>query len=652
MPKKYIQLLLSINFCLTAVATATGSDAGSDDSFVMVPNPEITKAADTYWADEEHNWEMDGYPDLLPQDQASSFESPVEFRDQFCHIWQRLEKINEIYSSELLQEAILQHQENLENPTSYNESNPQQDLTQNILVQFSDFYIDLEALSKYQLEEELDEDAQALLNGQFAEICKCVDRIYNLYKKKALSKNDQFFLYHQLKELLDFSQSFLAQDSSSLHNATPVNELSNGTLHFVKRATRATDLIDEFSSTLISDEFSSTEIELKDQFNQIWDRLDEINAIHRSETFQRLISHHRDAKMSYNESLEEVSRETLENQLSQLNKVLEACYQYQSKEKLDEGSRAKLGIRFGQIKRCLSTIHEIYESKKESLSKKEKAFLRDQSEELNNFSHDLITLAPLQSEKESLSRREKAFLKGPLEDFNNFSYNLITPPPLQTDEVGLNSSDRIQTSLDSCKEEDSLIYPQYEYIINGQEANISELLTSSKTQSAIENQFLYFNQDEKLIEIRHIESPEDEEHVIYTTTWRIRPADVDLVKDWEERDPITIDKTPIYSKYTMRGEKLDYTLTNQKRSVRANFVCKSSNRNIYTIQSIDYFENIVVLKNGGCLFVVEGDLGKWHAGDIVILQTDGPVTDTNNTHRLFNKTRGHEEVWILLKKKF
>jgi len=605
MPKKYIQLLLSINFCLTAVATATGSDAGSDDSFVMVPNPEITKAADTYWADEEHDWEMGGYPDLLSQDQASSFESSVEFRDQFYHIWDRLKKINEIYSSELLQEAILQHQENLKSPTSYDESKSQQDLTHNILIQFNDFYIDLEKLSKYQLEEELDEDAQALLNGQFAEICKCVDRIYDLYKKKALSKNDQFFLYHQLKELLDFSQSFLAQDSSSLRNTTPVNELSNGTLHFAKRAT-----------DLTSDEFSSTEIELKNQFNQIWDHLDEINAIHRSETLQRLISHHRNAEMPYNESLEEVSREILENQLSQLNKVLEACYQYQSKEK---------------------------------------PFLRDQSEELNNFSHDLITLAPLQSEKESLSRREKAFLKGPLEDFNNFSYNLITPPPLQTDEVGLNSSDRIQTSLDSCKEEDSLIYSQYEYIINGQEANISELLTSSKTQSAIENQFLYFNQDEKLIEIRHIESPGDGEYVdpqTYTTTWRIRPADVNLVKDWKEQDPIIVEKTPIYSKYTMRGEKLDYTLTNQKRSVRANFVCKSSNRNIYTIQSIDYFENIVVLKNGCCLFVVVGDLGKWHAGDIVILQTDGPVTDTNNTHRLFNKTRGHEEVWILLKKEF
>ena len=102
----------------------------------------------------------------------------------------------------------------------------------------------------------------------------------------------------------------------------------------------------------------------------------------------------------------------------------------------------------------------------------------------------------------------------------------------------------------------------------------------------------------------------------------------------------------------MRGEKLDYTLTNHKKSVRANFVCKSSNENTYTILSIDYLENIVVLKNGPCLFVQGGDLKEWHAKDTVVLQRSGSVTDTNNPHVLINKTRGSKEVWVFLKKKF
>ena len=346
--QKYIQLLLSINFCLTAVATATGSDAGSDDSFVVIPDPEITKADDTYYADEEHDWkiDMDTHPEV-GQDQASNFDPSVELRNQFSHIWHRLKKIHEIYPSELLQRALLQYQDNLEDPVSYDESKPQQDLTHNILVQFTNFY--------------------------------------------------------------------------------------------------------------------------------------------------------KDGKVSYDESLGEVSKETLEHQFTQLNQFLEVCSQYQPKEELNEESRAKLAShQFNWIKHCLSIIHRIYDSEKESLSKKERAFLRDQLEELCNFFYNFITENSLQ-----------------LEDLHRFSYDFTAPPSLQT-EVGLHSLDRIQALLDSCKEEDSLIYPQYEYIINSQEANMSDLLTSSKTHNAIENQFLYFNKAEGLIEIQHTE---DGEHVeLYTTT--------------------------------------------------------------------------------------------------------------------------------------
>ncbi|KAG6559744.1 hypothetical protein RHABOEDO_000955 [Candidatus Rhabdochlamydia oedothoracis] len=606
MPKKYTQLLLSINICLTAVATATGSDASSNDSFVVVPDHEISKASDTYWANEEHDRK---YPEITSQDQDPNFDPSVELSNQFYHIWHRLEKINKIYPSELLQRALLQHQENLENPIPYDASKSQQDLTHDILVQFIDFYDDLEALSKYQFKEELDENLQVVLKIQFAEICKCVNRVHDLYKEKALSKSDQLFLSHQLKELLVFSQSFLAEDSSISSNTTA---LSNETLYLVKKDTDAT-------SKPFPDESSPTKVELDNQFNQIWDCLDEINTIHQSELLQSLISHHRDVEIPYDESLEEVSKEILENQFIQLYKSLAICSQHEPREGLGEESRLKLDIQLDQIKRCLNTIYMIYNSKKEFLSKEEKAFLRDQLEELHNFSCNFIRQNSLQEEN--------------------------------IDKVELSSLDKIQALLNSCEEENSLIYPQYEYIINSQKANISNLLTSSKTESTIENQLLYFNKAEGLMEIQHTELSEDGEYAEpYTTTWKIRPADINLVKDWKEQDPITIDNTNIFSKYTMRGEKLDYTLTNHKKSVRANFICKSSNKNTYTILSIDYLENIVVLKNGPCLFVQDGELKEWHIKDVVILQRSGSVIDANNPHELINKTRGNKKTWVSLKK--
>ena len=69
MPKKYIQLLLSINFCLTAVATATGSGAGTS---------------------------------TMPLEE--SFMQDAKY--QFDQIWSCLEEINAIYQYQPLQEFI------------------------------------------------------------------------------------------------------------------------------------------------------------------------------------------------------------------------------------------------------------------------------------------------------------------------------------------------------------------------------------------------------------------------------------------------------------------------------------------------------------------------------------------------------------------
>ena len=276
MPKKYIQLLLSINFCLTAVAIATGSDAGSDDSFVVIPDHETSRTYgdDIDSEDEEDNGVADTAPRATRQDlepsnfepsnfEPSNFEPSIEaeLNNQFYHIWHRLEKINEIYPSELLQRFISEHQQRI--PVQYDESKLQKDLIQDITVQFIQLYHNLQALSKYQLKEDLDESSKAMLDTQFMEVYKCVDEIHNLYQsKRPLSKNDQLFLNHQLEELLVFSQSFLAEGSGTSLNdlENPTEELDNGNLHLTKREAGST-------SKPFADEPSPTKIELDNQFN-------------------------------------------------------------------------------------------------------------------------------------------------------------------------------------------------------------------------------------------------------------------------------------------------------------------------------------------------------------------------------------------------
>lgn len=557
-----------------------------------------------------------------------------QFNGQFKRIWRGLERIHKNYpSSEALQASILEHKQ-LKNPTGSNEEDLVKDLDEN----FSFLRKKMPLLPECQLvEESLSKGKKHLIKKYFNKIIDRMQIIESLYaeNKTTLSKNTQVSLRDRLAELVSFSENFLKEDlerSLKSHNIS-IDELTNkDSLH---------------------PEPSSMQI-LDNQLHQIWVCLENINTIHGSELLQELISHYKNVKIPYNERSEKTSKKTLENLFTQLHKDLKVCSQYQAEEEL-----GNLNIQFNQIKSRLNFIHEIYNSKKESLSKKEKAFLSDQLIGVQKFFSTFITENSLQ--EESTTSDELSSLK------------------------------KVQRSLDSCQEEDSSIYLQFEYIINSQEADISDLLTSSQAENNIMNHFLYFNEAEGLIEIQHEELKDemlrdegslasytdgivevqhemlgDEEYSEpythkpymkpYTTIWKIRPADVKTLKswNWQEHDGMLIGKTGFLLKYTLLGETLEYTLTHihNNESIRANFVCKSSNENTYTILSIDYFENIVVLKNGPCLFAAEGDLKQWHAGDTVILQTDGAVTDTNNTHKLFNKTRSYDKVWVLLKKKF
>lgn len=704
MPKKYIQLLLSINFCLTAIATATGSD--SDANFIVAPDNIEAKLNDQFdyiWhclkainvsypsellrklmsqyqsgikhptQDDKINLSqkdldkyilslhvhLQAFSDKLTKDvlqtfsdrfakgliehnnfmlhegtlgnqlteifnslqethnlyQSKEFLSNAEkmiLRDrseelliflqrfltenstkplpsifklinEFDKIWHHLGKINQIYPSESLQRLVSQYQKSKKYPMQHNANEiNQKDLEDNIL-------------STKKAIERLNKNSLPILSKQLTEVCKALNKVYNFcHSKIHLSNEEKAFLNSQLEEILVFSQNFSTQmDVGIVNKETP---------RLAKREAGSFPFVDE----------SPIRKELDNQFHQIWVCLGEMNTIHQSNLLQELISHHKDKKSSYDESAEEISKEILDNQFIHLQKALKVCSQYQPEEELDEESKDKLNSQLDQIKHYLKSVYEIYDSKKESLSKKEKSCLHDQLEELLYFSSNFIAENSLQA----------------------------------------NSLDEIQGLLNSCEEEDFLIYPQYESIINSQEANVSDLLKSSQTKNDIQNQFLYFNKAEGLIEIQHIELSEDEEYVKpYTTTWKIRPADVNLVKGWQKKDLITIDKTGFFFKLTMRGESLEYTLNNNKKpSVRANFVCKSSDQNTYTILSIDYLENIVVLKNGPCLFVPRGDLKEWHAKDTVVLQRSGSATDTNSSHKLINKTRGDEKVWIYLKK--
>jgi len=531
-------------------------------------------------------------PHLLTKRNAefnSNEPSPRIFKlsNKFDKIWHHLGKINKIYPSELLQRLISQHQKSKKHPIQHSVSEiSQKDLEESILFLRERLLTCLIDQTTKNPIEGLNKNSLSILSKQLAEICSILDKIYNFcHSKTHLSNEEKAFLSNQLGEILVFSQNF----------PTPI--VDKETSHLAKRETDSSSFVNK----------SSIRMELEDQFYQTWVCLGKINAIYQSKLLQELISHPKDQEFSYDESLEEISKEILDDQFIQLFIQLQKALKKQNEQ-------------LYQIKHHLKTVYKIYDLEKESLSQEEKAFLQDQLGKLLYFFHNFITETSLQDR--NVERAE------------------------------LSSLDEIQGLLNNCEEEDFLIYPQYEYIINSQEANVSDLLKSSQTKNNIQNNFLYFNKSEGLIELRHIQLLNDDKYQdSYTTTWSIRPADVNLIKDWKKGDPISIDKTSFFSVLTMRGESLQYTLNNNKKSVRANFVCKSSNQNTYAILSIDYLEKVVVLENGPCLFVKDGDLKEWHAKDTVVLQKYGSATDTNNSHELINKTRGNERVWILLKNK-
>lgn len=191
--------------------------------------------------------------------------------------------------------------------------------------------------------------------------------------------------------------------------------------------------------------------------------------------------------------------------------------------------------------------------------------------------------------------------------------------------------DEVRDALDSCQEEDALIYVEREPIINSKEVETEDFLTSSR------NKLFYINRNEGLIEINHKERENSEP---YTTIWKMRQADISLIKDWNERDIITISKTGLLSKYSIYGEKLEYTLSNGKTSVRANLLCESTKQNTYTLLDIDYSDNAVILENGICLFgASDENFEGWHIKDQVVLRRLGASLNTKAFHTLINKTR-------------
>ncbi|MDR2539687.1 MAG: hypothetical protein LBC45_03685 [Chlamydiales bacterium] len=551
MPKKYVQLLLSIHFCLTATTAIANTDVDSDT---------ISTSTEA-----RENQEEDYNTKLL--------------RSHFNQIWDCLDQMATLYHFQPLKEFIKQRKD-IETPYEESvEEVKQEDLTK----ERNHFRQSLTSYLKDQKHPYV--ETNAALQKLRKQLSKALTRIsfYTLHRDFS-SKEKKAFSMNQFKKF----QGIPILTEDIIETATLQND------HDV---TIDSEVDPHALGSEVDQDNDLSALDLANKLNQFWDYLETIYKISPSSPLQELLSH-RNAETDH-ASLEEIDEEDLENQFQQLRNTLKTCSGYQQQGSI-------LDMQLDELQNCLLAIHDFYKSKKETLSKKKKFHVSNQLKSFQKFFADFPTCAIL------------------------------------------TSLDQIQMLLDSCKEEDSLIYSQYEYIMNSQEADISNLLS----KNTIENQLLHFNKAEGLMEIKHTESSEGVDSIEpYTTTWKVRPADIESVNNWREGDPIKIENTGILYKYTMRGEKLDYTLTNNKKSVRVNFVCKSSNENTYTILSIDYLENMVVLKNGPCLFVQSGDLKEWHSQDIVVLQRLGPATDKNASHKLINTTRRHDQIRVSLKKR-
>lgn len=583
MQKKYIQVLLSINFCLTAMTAIANSDSDSSRSFDVISEPDTDSTGSFEIMNDE--------------------ESLNEYIEQFTQIWNCLDKINNSHPSKLLENLIEQHKESIANPFLHDErlEEVSKDDLENQVTQINSSLAQI--LSNYETEEGLD---QTVLSTQVDKIEDCLDAIHSRFRIN-MPNEEKAFLKQQLEQLEIFSQNFISPLVATLSN----------------------------------------------QFYHIWNRLGKINALHSSKLLEGLLLQHKeDMKkiIPYKEMLEEMNKEEpellnsltlqyntnslskemveehlkkkLDDQLKQLSESLKLCSN-QIEEALDENGKEDLHVQVAQIENCAEKIHELYHSKTEPLLKKETIFLKYQLAELQRFSERLI------EDKKNQANPESSLI-----DFGQ-----------KIPEIELRKT---QELLESYQEEDSAIYAQYEPLINNEEIHSLDFLIDSETEKS----FLYFNESEGLIEIQH----KDENEETYTTTWKIGEADRSYMKNWKENNPITIQKTGLLSKYSMSkyllGESLEYTLNNKgKTSVRANFVCKSSQENTYPILSIDYHEKVVILKNGPCLFI-QGNLNNWHVEDNVTLHIIGSTLDPKRPHKLINKTRpSNDPVACLLRKK-
>lgn len=690
MQKKYIQVLLSINFCLTAMTAMADSDTASTGSFEIIYDASLN-----------------------------------EYIEQFNQIWDCLDKMNNTHPSKLLESLIEQYKESIAEPFPYDEHLEEVSLDdlENQVTQLNS------SLAKILSNCETEEDDHSALNAQINKIEDCLDAIHKRYNSTInIPKKEKAFLKQQLEQL----EIFLQNSISPL-----VATLSNQFYHLWNRLGKINTL---HSSELLQSLLLQHKEDMK-KLIPYKEMLEEMNK-EELELLQSFALQHNVQSVPEG-MLEKLLKEKLDNQLKQLSKLLKICSN-QIKEELNESDKEECRIQVEGIENCAKKIQELYYSKTEPLLKEEKVFLRHQLAEFQRFSQRLIEnkkkanlesfvtewkwqfnqiwnclhklnathpsellqrlilqheenmrkpvpyseiqeeinreeldnqfiqlLSTLKSYselqettdeliaqgnqieeyldviyniyyfKKELSKEESAFLREQLIEVYVFLQNFITEKAIKLIDSEENFKipeielRKIQELLESCQKEDSEIYKQYEPLINNEEVHSLKFLTDFAT----EKRFLYFNKSEGFIEIQHKEEGKNP----YTTTWKIGKADEHLMKDWKPSEEIIVTETGLFSKYSMSkyllGESLEYTLNNKgKTSVRANFVCKSTQKNTYTILSIDYHENVVVLKNGPCLFI-QGDLNNWHTEDTVVLQKTGAALDLKKSHTLINKTR-------------
>lgn len=389
---------------------------------------------------------------------------------------------------------------------------------------------------------------------------------------------------------------------------------------------------DDYDSFLL-DNHEDRETTLSNQCRHIWNGLDNIYRMYRYKSLQTLLLKHEETSFQYDDEIPESEiEEKVAHQLKQISDVKNRLHTLISHESgYQPPERAAESEFTNQLENIQDDLSEIIEAYKAGVySKKDKAFLNNELEQFTAFFEKLIS---------KISNHDTLFA------FEDSNEPLISTNPY-TFEVYENTIDTgdVRALLESCQEEDASIYAQYETVLNGtfKEIEVKDFLTDSQ---ADKNTFMFFNKDENLIEIKHMQDGEN----LCTTIWQIRPSDAHKVK-WKLNDKIHINETGLFTKYSIYGERLDYNLGNKKSSVRANLICKSAPENTYHILGIDYLKKIVLLDNGLCLFVLDSPLEGWHTNDKVFLDIYGPSINPNGTHGLLNASR-NKRIFVSLTNK-